>query len=182
MASAERDLAGRARAAYERGRWRRALSKAAPLALLPASFGLWCAPPALAAAASVGLLLGATVLLWGGEGYGRGVVPGVLAGAPTLLLPLLVRGGLGHVCHAGGCWSICVAGCVGAGVAAGAVLWWLAPRPPVDRGRFLLAGSAVAAATALPACAFAGLLGMGALVAGLLAATAPALAGPALRH
>lgn len=177
MASADADgLARRARAAYERGRWRRAALRAAALALLPASLAFWCAPPALAAAAAAGLMLGSVALLWRGEGYGQAVLPGVLAGAPTLALPALVRSGLGHVCHAGACWNVCLAGCVGAGIAAGLVLWWWAPRDGEDRARFLVAGTAVAAATALPACSFAGLVGMGALVAGLLAATAPALA------
>jgi len=175
-------LARRARAAYERGRGRRAVVQAAPLVLLPASFAFWCAPPALAAAAALGLFLGATAFLWRGEGYGRAVLPGVLAGAPTLALPMLVRAGLGHVCHPGTCWNVCVAGCVAAGITAGLVLWWLAPRSGADRTRFLVAGTALAAATALPACSFAGLIGMGALVLGLVAAAAPALARPALRH
>jgi hypothetical protein len=177
-------LVRRARVAYERGRWRRAVLRAAPLVLLPAALAFWCAPPVLAAASSSALLLGSVALLWRGEGYGRSVLPGVLGGAPALALPALVRTGMGHVCHASACWNVCVAGCVSAGIAAGAVLWWCArreaPEGP-DRARFLMAGAAVAAVTALPACAFAGLLGMGALVAGLLAATAPALARPVLR-
>jgi hypothetical protein len=95
---------------------------------------------------------------------------------------MIVRGALGHVCHGGGCWNVCVAGCVAAGLAAGLVLWLLVPPAGPDRGRFLVAGAAVAAAAALPACSFAGLFGMAALLVGLVAATVPAVARPALRH
>jgi len=174
-------LVERARAAYERARLRRALATAAALALLPLSTALWCAPPALAAGAALGVLVAGAAFLWRGQGFGRAVLPATLAAAPALLLPAVIGGLGGNICDGHTCWNVCVAGCVAAGVGAGLVLWRSAPAPGAERMRFLSAGMTMAALAALPACTFAGLFGAAGLVVGLVGSTAPALLRPAWR-
>jgi hypothetical protein len=178
MTVAEVHLAARARAAYERGRLRWALGRAAAAAALSAIALIGCPSHAAPAAcvAALGVLLAAC--LWRGGAWALGARLGFAAGLAPCLLPAAARAA--HVCNA----SICLAMpaiCVGGGVVAGLLLGWLGPRQPghADRRFWLAAASAVLLAGAT-GCLAAGLAGLGGMALGLLAgAAAPALAARA---
>jgi hypothetical protein len=178
MTVAEAHLAARARAAYERGRLRWALGRAAAAAALSAVALIGCpshAAPA-ACAAALGVLIAAC--LWRGGAWARGARLGFAAGLAPCLLPAAARAA--HVCNASICLSM-PAICLGGGVAAGLLLGWLGPRQRghADR-RFWLAAASVVLLAGATGCLAAGLAGLGGMALGLLAgAAAPALAARA---
>jgi hypothetical protein len=175
MTVAEAHLAARARAAYERGRLRWALGRAAAAAALSAIALIGCpahAAPA-ACAAALGVLIAAC--LWRGGAWARGARLGFAAGLAPCLLPAAARAA--HVCNASICLSM-PAICLGGGVVAGLLLGWLGPRQRghADR-RFWLAAASVVLLAGATGCLAAGLAGLGGMALGLLAgAAAPALA------
>jgi hypothetical protein len=176
MSVAEPDLAVRARRAYERGRLRWALERAAAAAAIAAVALVGCAAPGAPAAcvAALGALVAAC--LWRGGSWARGARLGFLAGLAPCLLPAAARAV--HACSDRFCLSlppVCVAG----GVIAGILLGWLGMRVHGDR-RFWLAAAAAAALAGSTGCLAAGLAGMAGMALGLLAgAAAPVLAARA---
>jgi hypothetical protein len=178
MTVAESHLADRARAAYERGRLRWALGRAAAAAAISAVALIGCPSQAApgACAAALGILLAAC--LWRGGAWAHGARLGFAAGLAPCLLPAAVRAA--HACDS----SICVAMpalCLTGGLMAGILLGSLGPRQRGhrDRGFWIAAAGAVLLAGAT-GCLAAGLAGLGGMALGLLAgAAAPALAARA---
>jgi hypothetical protein len=167
-------LALQARRAYERGRLQAALWRATPLVPLVAWSVGWCRYPELAAASGLALVTLTVILLWRGQTWGRAVAPGLAAGLPPLVLPLLLREAR-VVCVGELCCSLCLLGCVGGGLVAG----WLVGRRAAGlgegRGAFLASAGALALLAGAPACLLAGTVGLAALALGFAAGTAPAL-------
>jgi hypothetical protein len=95
------------------------------------------------------------------------------AGAIALAIPLLLRT-VGHACFGPACMALGVPACI-AGGAAGGVL--IAYRTAQDDGaaRFLLSALAVAGLMGAFGCSLAGAAGVLGMLAGTLAAGAPAL-------
>lgn len=107
-----------AKAAYERGRRRWALSRALPLALLPALPLLLGARPSGALGLGFALTLGFFLLLWMGRDFGKGAWAGLGAGLFALVLPLMAQVA-GHACLGDGCYSLCIPACITGGLVAG---------------------------------------------------------------
>jgi hypothetical protein len=178
MTVAEAHLAARARAAYERGRLRWALGRAAAAAALSAVALIGCPSHAAPAAcvAALGVLIAAC--LWRGGAWAHGARLGFAAGLAPCLLPGAARAA--HVCTARICLGM-PATCLAAGVAAGLLLGWLGPRQRSHGdGRFWLAAASAVLLAGATGCLAAGLAGLGGMALGLLAgAAAPALAARA---
>lgn len=176
MTVAEAGLAGRARRAYEGGRLRRALGRAAAAVALTAVALIGCPAPGApaACAAAVGLVVAAC--LWRGGSWERGARLGFVAGLAPCLLPAAARAA--HACCERFCPSIPPV-CLAAGAAAGFLLVWLGLRARGDR-RFWLAAAAAAVLAGATGCLAAGLAGLAGMALGLLAGgAAPALAARA---
>ena len=178
MTVAETHLAARARAAYESGRLRWALGRAAAAAALSAVALIGC--PSQAAPAACAVALGALLAacLWRGGAWAHGARVGFAAGLAPCLLPAAARAA--HACNGSICQTL-PAICLAAGVVGGVLLGWLGPRQRGhhDRRFWLAAASAVLLAGAT-GCLAAGLAGLGGMALGLLAgAAAPALAARA---
>jgi hypothetical protein len=178
MTVAEENLTARARRAYESGRLRWALARAATAAAVTAIALVGCPAPGGPAACIVALGAVVAACLWRGGAWARGARLGFLAGLAPCWLPAAARAT--HVCNG----SLCLAlpnVCLTAGVVAGLLLGWLGPRLPGhgDR-RFWLAAAAAAVLTGATGCLAAGLAGVGGMALGLLAgAAAPVLAARA---
>jgi len=166
-------LETRARRSYELGRLRHAL-RLAPFVIVAAAAAVACGRPLLLAAALTCVLLPLCVgLSFTGGPAGRGVVPGLLAGAPALAMPLLIAT-VGHACFGEACLSLCLPACVVGGGIAGAVIAKLAVRQARDP-RFLAAALAVAALTGALGCTISGAAGVLGMLAGVVAAGTPLL-------
>jgi hypothetical protein len=169
-------LTARARRAYERGRLRWALPRAAAASAVAAVALIGCPAPGgpAACAAALGILVAAC--LWRGGAWARGTRLGFLAGLVPCLLPAAARAA--HVC----CESLCLTlptVCLVAGIAAGLLLGSLGLRVHGDR-RFWLAAASTAALSGTVGCLALGLAGVGGMALGLLAGTAaPVLAARA---
>lgn len=174
MELSESALAVRTRRAYERGRLQAALWRAVPLVPLVAWTLGWCRYPTLAAVCGMGLIVLTVAFGWRGQTWGRAIAPGLLAGLPPLVLPLLMRGA-SEVCVGEMCCSLCLVGCVGGGLAAGLLVGRRAAALPEGRGAFLAAAGALALLAGAPACVFAGIIGLAALALGFAAGMAPPL-------
>lgn len=161
-----------ARRAYERGRWQYALRRAPIALLVAAAVAAVCPYPRLALVAGAVLVPAVAVSLWRGQGFGSAARGGLLAGSVVVAVryALLLAG---HACVLGSCWSICRMACVGAGLVAGVGFGLIARGWSV---RHATAGAGIALLAAVPACAFAGALGVLGVVLGFVAASAPALA------
>jgi len=177
MEPSEAVLSARARRAYEQGRLQAALWRAAPLVPLVAWTCSWCRYPVLAAGCGVALVVLTVAFLWRGQLWGRAVAPGLAAGLAPLVLPLLMRGA-SEVCVGEMCCSLCLVGCVGGGVFAGALVGRRAAALAEGRGAFLAAAGTLALLAGAPACAFAGAMGLAGLLAGFAGGTVPALTSP----
>jgi len=163
----------RARRAYELGRLRAAL-RVAPFVLAGAAAAVACGRPAALTGALAGTLLVVCVgVSYAGGPGGRGVVPGLIAGAAPLGMPLLMAT-LGHACFGPACMSLCLPACVVGGAIAGVVIARSAASREPDR-RFVAAAVAVAALTGALGCTIAGVAGVLGMLAGTVAAGAPVL-------
>jgi hypothetical protein len=172
-----------ARRAYERGRLTAGARRAAgvaPLAALPLYRCLDVgsgAPQVLVGLLALVTLV--TLFSWRGEGYARGVRPGLVAGLGPLLLPLLAHA-TGVMCSA----TLC--GILPAAAAAGGFLGglWLGGQA-LARERhdapYWFAAAAVSASLGALGCLHVGLAGLGAMALGLLAGSAPALVAAVIR-
>jgi len=177
MGPSEAVLSARARRAYEQGRLQAALWRAAPLVPLVAWTYSWCRYPLLAAGCGAALVVLTVAFLWRGQLWGRAVAPGLVAGLPPLILPLLMRGA-SEVCVGEMCCSLCLIGCVGGGMFAGALVGRRAAALVDGRGAFLAAAGTLALLAGAPACAVAGAAGLAGLLAGFAGGTVPALTSP----
>jgi hypothetical protein len=167
-------LQERARQAYERGRWQRAWHRAAVAPVVVAA-GLLCGA-SLALAVSCGVLLAGAVALgeWRGQTYGRAVRAGLLAGIAPLVMPTLL-GPLGHsIGWTAACWQMCVLACTVPGFFAGIALGARAAGES-QRLRYLATAAAVTVLAGAPGCAWAGLMGVGGMAAGVLVGGTPLL-------
>jgi len=170
--AAEAALIVRARRAYERGRLRSAVWRAAAAVAVTALALIGCPSPdgPAACAATLGLVL--IACLWRGSVWARGARLGFLAGLVPCLLPAAVRAA--HACNGNTCLTP-PAVCLTAGVVAGLLLGWLGLRIAGD-GRFWLAAAVAALLAGAIGCLAAGLAGLVGMALGILAgAAAPVL-------
>jgi len=188
MDTTETDLLRRrARAAYEFGRLRKGLAAAAltaPLVLLAVSCG---AGLTLSCLLEIGLVIAVVALVWRGEGYEAGAMPGLLVGA----VPFAASFGLRYAMHAppehcAGCetpFAICFAGTFLFGLLAGGVIALAAARlRPTWRPRAIASAVLVAALAGSLGCAFFGLTGVLGLWAGVTLVGTPVLIVAAARR
>jgi hypothetical protein len=174
MGTPETTLAARACHAYEVGRLDSALRRAVLLLPLPGLTFLCCAEPARSIVTGVGLVAAVTFCLWRGQAIGRGVRPGLLAGAVPLLIPLAAQA-TGRICEAGRCFMSPTV-CILAGLAGGVALGVFAPRSREAHGVPLVTASLIAGLAGSVGCWMYGLIGIGGMVVGLVAGAAPVLA------
>lgn len=174
MEPSEAALLARTRRAYERGRLRAALWRALPVVPIVAWSWTWCPYPALAVVCGTALVALTVAFRWRGQVWARGVWPGLAAGLPPLVLPFLMREA-SQVCVGEMCCSLCLIGCVGGGLVAGALVGRRAASLGEGRGAFLAAAGTLALLAGAPACAFAGVIGLAGLLIGFVGGTAPVL-------
>jgi hypothetical protein len=174
MDAVEATLEARARAAYERGRALWALRRALLVPPIAAIALVGCPNPG-AALGFIGLLgVAVGILLWRGREYGRGVRPGLVAGAAPLALPASVQV-VGHVCPATFC--LLLPGiCAVSGLIGGVVLGFVAHRSSPEPAGYWGAAVIVTALAGCGGCLIAGVAGIGGMALGLAAGLAPALA------
>ena len=172
------DLLLRARGAYERARFFRALRASAlvlPMALV--SFG--CVDRTTSTVIAIVLAALATFLVWRGGAAGRGVMPGFVGGAVSLAFPLLACPACATSEARAASFVVCAVG----GFVAGSIVMAFAAREAREtrdtngRASFLVGAGSVAALTGSLGCVMVGLGGVAAMAVGL-ALTAPL----ALRH
>jgi hypothetical protein len=120
------------------------------------------------------LFVVATAFSWRGGPIAKGVVPGFIAGAVPLLLPLSLRSA-GVVCVGGSCVSICLLACFGGGIVAGAAIAFVAARLGEGQRPFFAAASTIAGLTGGLGCVLAGFGGIVGLAAGAAVAATPVL-------
>jgi hypothetical protein len=177
MTVADAARESRARRAYEHGRLRWALARAAAAAGA-ASLALAGNPaPGVPAACAVALGAVLAACLWRGGAWARGARLGYLAGLAPCLLPAIFRAA--HLCDGGHCFTLRGV-CLTAGIAAGLLLGALGPRL---QGGFRTWAAAAAAALLAGAigCAAMGFAGLAGMTLGLLAgAAAPVVVGLAV--
>lgn len=168
------ESARRARRAYELGRSRFALVRAAPLLALALAY-VWLSEGS-AASAALGVLLGAVafVFAWRGRVAGRAVIPGFAAGLVALWCAHAVPA-CERACAFGVTLPLCVLMCALGGFAAGAFITLLARRQSRTE-RFWLCAGAVALLTGSLACSCVGVGGVLGIAAGLALTGAPLFA------
>jgi hypothetical protein len=128
-----------------------------------ASFG-GCGRPATSIAIGCALAALVAVLTWYGGVPGRAAASGLLAGAASLVVPLVACRALERAGAMG--WPSLVA-CIVGGLGSGAVVARTAAREPDDRALFAVAAGAVAALAGSLGCVEVGLGGIAAMAAGL---------------
>ena len=174
MADPDGLLRERARRAYEMGRLGAALRNG--LLLLPA-VGIplvCCHNPGPTLVSGAALILLVAFCQWRGQDYRRGVGPGLVAGFVPLLLPILAQA-TGHVCASGACLlfpTVCGVG----GLLGGITLGMIAPRPRDGRAIPFVTACLIAGLAGSVGCLLYGLVGLGVMIAGLLAGVTPVLA------
>ena len=177
MALTEQLLESRARRAYEWGRLRWSL-KLAPFVLLAGGAAWACGRPFdLVCALTAALLPLAVGLSFAGGSAGSAVIPGLLGGTVALGMPLLVGSTFGHFCFGAACMSYCLPACVLGGAIAGAVIGSAARRRERE-APFFVAALAIASLMGALGCTLSGLMGVGGMVAGALAAGTPLVLFP----
>ncbi len=173
-----RELARRARRAYERGRARAGLRRAVPFAALAALVGTTAPDIALTIALAATLAVAATAAYWRGGVLARASRAGLWAGLPPLMVPVVMRM-LHHGCEACGGPSLrlCIAVCTSMGILGGIAMGMLAAREqPHDRVRFVATAAVFAAWSGAVGCVFAGAAGLLGMAAGLLVGGVPLVA------
>jgi hypothetical protein len=160
----EAEALRRARRAYERGRALLGLRAAAlvvPMVIL--SFG-GCGRPATSIAVGCVLAVLVVVLTWYGGTAARGAAAGLLAGAASLVAPLVACRALERAGAPG--WLPLLA-CILGGLGSGAIVARSATRERGDRAHFLVAAGAVSALAGSLGCFEVGLGGVAAMAAAL---------------
>jgi hypothetical protein len=169
----------RARRAYEMSRLRRAILAFAPIFVLVVVAAIAGRRSGPTFAFGAGLFAFGVVLLWRGRDIKRAVLPGLAAGLAPLALAICARHA-GHVCMGDQCMAVCVPACAAGGLAAGAVIAWIAIRRRRGLG-FWLAASGVALFTGAMGCVCAGASGLVGLGLGFAVSGAPGLISAASR-
>ena len=176
-------LLAAARRSYELGRLRRAGRRAGVAAAVAALPLHHCAQAGRAVEGLVGIAALATLVAlftWRGQGYGRGVAPGLVAGVGPLLLPLLASW-TGVLCSTTVCGVLPAASVLG-GLAGGLALAGSAfgggGAGGGERrgGSYWFAAAAIAASLGVVGCLHVGLAGLGGMAAGLFVGTLAPLA------
>ncbi len=169
----ERELAARARRAYEWGRLRVALRVTWYVVPLVAVSLVACSVPARTIATGVLLLLFAVGMRWRGGVDGRAVVPGLVAGLGAFSAPLLATAAEGLPGVAPG--SVLEVAYFAGGAITGCLVGVRAFRFETHEARFLVSAALVGGLTGSLGCVLGGAGGVLGMTLGLLAATAPAL-------
>jgi hypothetical protein len=171
MANVDLDaLQARARAAYERDRWRLGIAAAWPaLVMAGICVTLGGRPLATLAIGAVLALLIAKATQHG-RGAARAVIPGLIGGALPLVAGL-VACRVPHVCAPGLCVSWCAPLCLAAGALAGVVLAVRSKRASADQRPSLLVASSIAVLAGSLGCLVVGLGGIVGMFLGLAVGT-----------
>jgi hypothetical protein len=166
-------IEAKARRSYERTRVVRAVGAASP-AIVPILL-VELAGHASSWLPIIGVALYSTggFLLWRGQHWGRGVLPGAAAGIIPLVLALCAMA-FPYTCSSAMCTSICVASCVAGGILAGGAVGWFAVRTSA-KPAFLLSASGIAVLVGALGCSCVGAGGVLGLLGGLLVAVLPYL-------
>ena len=159
-------LLKRARSAYEWSRLRRGLRVACLVAPMMAVSLTGCGRPSMAVLLGVVLAATATALVWRGGTAGRAVVPGLVAGIASLVLPMVAAPGCALIGR-GDTAHYCFLACIVGGLASGGVVAWFASRVHDDRGAFIFVAGAIAALAGSLGCVIVGLGGIAAMVVGV---------------
>jgi hypothetical protein len=170
-------LLAAARRSYELGRLRRAGRRSAVAAAVAALPLHHCAQAGRAGEALVGIAALATLVAlfaWRGQGYGRGVGPGLVAGVGPLLLPMLASW-TGLLCSTTICGVLPAASVLG-GLAGGLALAGSAFGAERRGASYWFAAAAIAASLGVVGCLHVGLAGLGGMAAGLFVGTVAPLA------
>ena len=166
-------LRARARRVYETARFRGAVLGAWPVpvaALLGLRLG--CSHAHVLPLATP-LLFASIALLWIGRDYGRGVLPGMLAGLAPLVLPGLTMSCTDGCSPEAMLW--CRASCVTGGLLAGAIVGWRAAQFGHGSVRFAMVAAGVAMTTGAIGCLMGGAVGVAGMVLGFALGAVPAL-------
>jgi hypothetical protein len=166
------DLRNRCKDAYERSRLELGLRASWPVLPIAALSMLLTHRPEVTVAVSALLVVVAVSLRARGLAYGRALVPGFMAGAAPLVLPILLRSS-GHCCIGQACWQVCMLGCIGGGLVAGISLGMATASQTEGRGIFLLSATAVAGLVGMLGCAISGVSGVIGMVLAMLATSLP---------
>ncbi|GAC1356683.1 MAG: hypothetical protein NVSMB47_10080 [Polyangiales bacterium] len=178
MATDPHTLSAQARRTYERARLRGAFVLALPIVAIA---GLaWLIDRQTMPIAVAGPLLFATavVFFWRGQHLGRGVLPGIAAGAIPFVAMHVARAS-GHVCNGAMCFSACLPATFAGAAIAGLVSAQRARRSGAPLASWGSAGF-IAVLTGALGCACIGLGGVVGLVAGLLVGSVPMVLRPAV--
>ncbi len=173
-----RDLAVRARRAYERARVRAGFRRAIPFAALAALVGATAPDVPLTIALAATLAIAASAAYWRGGVLARASRAGLWAGLPPLMVPVVMRM-LHHGCEACGGPSLrlCIAVCTSMGVLGGIAMGALAAREQHhDRVRFIATAAVFASWSGAVGCVFAGATGLLGMAGGLLLGGVPLVA------
>ena len=166
------DLRDRCKDAYERSRLELGLRAALPVLPIAALSMLLTHRPAVTIAVSALLVVVAVSFRARGLAYGRALVPGFVAGAAPLVLPILLRSS-GHCCIGQACWQVCMLGCIAGGLVAGISLGMATASQTEDRSAFLLSATAVAGLVGMLGCAISGVSGVIGMVLAMLITSLP---------
>jgi hypothetical protein len=173
-------LRGKARAAYEWGRVRRAVVGFAPVFALVALASALAGGFGDIAPFGCALFAAGVAALWYGREPKRAVVPGLVAGLLPFVLTLSAMR-MGSACFGAHCSSVCLAACVAGGLCAGYVIGRTGVRRRYGFG-YYLTGSAVSVLTGAMGCVCLGAAGLGGLALGYGMGVVPALALRAARR
>ena len=173
MERSERELAARARRAYELGRLgfaARVLMYVVPIVAL----AFMSAAPATMGMVGIAGFLGifAVGMIWYGGAPGRAVGPGLLAGMIPLVVSIVLRA-TDYCCMGGACSPLCLPVCMSAGLVAGIGVGLRASEETEGRSGFALSGVLFAALTGALGCVGMGLWVVGGMAAALALASAP---------
>jgi hypothetical protein len=130
-----------------------------------------CDRPLAMVLSALALTAVVTAAVWRGQEAGRGARVGLVAGVPSLLVPVAV-GATGHLCE-----SMCLlfpTACLVGGVLGGLVLGWLAVGAGLGRHGLVTAGVTAWLAGTL-GCMLMGSIGVAVLLLGLAFGLAPML-------
>jgi hypothetical protein len=170
MRARAEDLQARARRAYERGRFRRALPVAIAIPPVASLAFVQCAEPLASILCALVLALLVAALLHRGQDWGRGARAGLVAGMAPFAFPIVIE--------ASGSPALCELlpwFCAAGGICAGLVLA-ARRRTHVQKAPiYWIAAALVAGLAGAVGCLIAGAAGLMGLAVGLAIGAAPAL-------
>lgn len=160
------ELEARARAAYERGRWRLGVQAAWPALVMAGICVALGGRPLASLGLGAALALVIAIATHRGGEAARAVIPGLLTGALPLTVGLIACR-VPHACAAGLCVSWCAPLCLSAGAIAGLFLGVRAKRAPIERRASLLVSTSIAVLAGSLGCLVVGLGGVVGMLLGL---------------